>query len=99
MAATFEIEKDPVKRYQTAQQLADELNRFLNDEPILSQPLARTNFETTLWANSEYRHGYLGQADEVTSDPRRQRRAQLRAVVRRAQEDHSLDALLPLEEK
>jgi tetratricopeptide (TPR) repeat protein len=36
------LEKEPAKRYQTAHQLADELNRFRNDEPIHARPTTRT---------------------------------------------------------
>ncbi len=35
------LEKEPDRRYQTAAEVADELKRFLNGEPILSRPLSR----------------------------------------------------------
>ena len=33
------LEKEPAKRYPTAQALAEELGRFLNDQPVLAQPI------------------------------------------------------------
>ena len=35
------LEKDPQQRFATAGELADELQRFLNTEPILSRPVGR----------------------------------------------------------
>lgn len=35
------LEKEPPRRFQTAADVADELRRYLNDEPILSRPLSR----------------------------------------------------------
>src|SRR5438034_11768153 len=34
------LDTDPKRRYATAQELADELGRFLSDEPIRARPIA-----------------------------------------------------------
>jgi serine/threonine protein kinase len=36
------LEKEPARRYQTAQALAEELDRFLKAEPIRARPIGRT---------------------------------------------------------
>src|SRR5207244_9413268 len=36
------LEKQPAKRYATANELANELDRFLNEEPVHARPVSRT---------------------------------------------------------
>src|SRR5262245_57509883 len=35
------LEKEPGRRYQTAEEVVEELERFLSDEPILARPISR----------------------------------------------------------
>jgi WD40 repeat protein len=35
------LEKNPLRRYATAQAMADDLDRFLNGQPVLARPLSR----------------------------------------------------------
>jgi WD40 repeat protein/predicted Ser/Thr protein kinase len=37
------LEKEPARRYATAQALADELDRFLNGQPVLARPIGRAD--------------------------------------------------------
>jgi len=66
------LEKEPGKRYPTAQSLAEDIDHFLHDESLHAGALAWTNFSQTHWANSEFTHGWLDQADKVIPDRRYQ---------------------------
>src|SRR5262249_12471364 len=64
------LEKDPAQRYATAQDLADELSRFLSDETVQARSHRWTNFGTTLWSDSKYAQEYRDHADEVIVERR-----------------------------
>ena len=59
------LEKNPTKRYATAQEVAGELARFLDDVPILARRLSKTNFSHTFWAETNYSRQYREHADNV----------------------------------
>ncbi len=44
------LEKEPLRRYQTAQELADDLKHWLGGEPILARPIGRVG-RSWRWAN------------------------------------------------
>ena len=56
------LEKDPDHRYQTAEELADELRRFLDGEPILARPVA---LPVKLWRRAMRRKAMTGLAAAV----------------------------------
>lgn len=55
------LEKSPAKRYQTAQELADDLQRFLDDKPVLAR---RVSIPGRLWRRMR-RHPWLSLATVV----------------------------------
>ena len=62
------LEKDPVNRYSSAQVLAEELDRFLNGEPIKGRPVVVTEFHETFWADERFAKSYLEVADYLIPD-------------------------------
>jgi WD40 repeat protein/tRNA A-37 threonylcarbamoyl transferase component Bud32 len=46
------LEKEPARRYSTARELAEELRRFQNGEPILARPISRLE-KTWRWGRRE----------------------------------------------
>ena len=55
------LEKEPARRYQSAQELADELDRFLRDEPIHARPVTRAE-RTWRWCRRKPALASLGVA-------------------------------------
>jgi WD40 repeat protein len=55
------LQKAPAKRYATAQALADDLTRFLHDEPILARPTGPTD-KLRLWCKRKPTLATLGAA-------------------------------------
>src|SRR5262245_10574872 len=47
------LEKDPDRRYQTAQELGEELRRFIRDEPILARPPSAAYLLQKAWQRNK----------------------------------------------
>jgi WD40 repeat protein/predicted Ser/Thr protein kinase len=55
------VEKEPARRYDTAQELAEELGRFVHDEPILARPASRVE-KSWRWCRRNLALASLGAA-------------------------------------
>jgi hypothetical protein len=101
------LERDPSRRYSTAKELADELGRFLRNEPILSRPISRAE-RVVRWAKRKPALAgvagltiFLAVAGPITAlviESQRQRMAQLlaekNAIIQRDAEDQEKDAAM-----
>ena len=54
------LEKEPARRYATAQALADELDRFLNGQPVLARPIGRAGKAWRWCRRQPVRAGLIG---------------------------------------
>src|SRR5262249_32977924 len=65
------LEKDAANRYASAQALVEELDRFLNGEPIKGRPVITTDFKETSWADERYAQTYREGVDYFLPDRQR----------------------------